>query len=134
MNGAKILAKSLEELGVKQIFGYTGAAILPVMDEIGKSNIEIIVNANEQSAAFSAAGYSRASGTVGVAIVTSGPAITNTLTAVADAFVDSIPMIVIAGQVPEYKLGTDSFQHINVMRVFGETAKKVVLADKIENL
>ncbi len=134
MNGAKILVKSLEELGVKQVFGYTGAAILPVMDELGKSSIEIIVNANEQSAAFSASGYSRASETVGVAIVTSGPAITNALTAVADAFVDSIPMVVIAGQVPEHKLGTDSFQHIDVSRVFGATAKKVVLIDKIDSI
>ena len=134
MTGAEILVKSLEELGVKYIFGYTGAAILPVMDELGKSSIEIIVNSNEQSAAFSAAGYSRSSDCVGVAIVTSGPAITNTLTAVADSFADSIPLIVIAGQVPEHKIGTDSFQHIDVSSVFGPTAKKVVLVDSIDNI
>ncbi|MDD5173741.1 MAG: thiamine pyrophosphate-binding protein [Candidatus Omnitrophica bacterium] len=134
MTGAKILVKSLEDLGIKHIFGYTGAAILPVMDELGKSSIEIIVNSNEQSAAFSAAGYSRSSDTVGIAIVTSGPAITNTLTAVADSFADSIPLIVIAGQVPEHKIGTDSFQHIDVSAVFGPTAKKVVLVDSIDNI
>lgn len=134
MTGAKILVKSLEDLGVKHIFGYTGAAILPVMDELGQSSIEIVVNSNEQSAAFSAAGYSRSSGKVGVAIVTSGPAITNTLTAVADSFADSIPLLVIAGQVPEHKIGTDSFQHIDVSSVFGPTAKKVVLVDNIENV
>ncbi|MFA5351058.1 MAG: thiamine pyrophosphate-binding protein [Candidatus Omnitrophota bacterium] len=134
MTGAKILVKSLEDLGVKHIFGYTGAAILPVMDELGKSSIEIIVNSNEQSAAFSAAGYSRSSDAVGIAIVTSGPAITNTLTAVADSFADSIPLIVIAGQVPEHKIGTDSFQHIDVSAVFGPTAKKVVLVDSIDNI
>lgn len=134
MTGAKILVKSLEDLGVKHIFGYTGAAILPVMDELLQSSIEIIVNSNEQSAAFSAAGYSRSSDRVGIAIVTSGPAITNTLTAVADSFADSIPLIVIAGQVPEHKIGTDSFQHIDVSAVFSPTAKKVVLIDSIDNI
>lgn len=134
MNGAEILVRSLEDLGIHQIFGYTGAAILPVMDELAKSSIKIIVNSNEQAAAFSAAGYSRSSDSVGVAIVTSGPAITNTLTAVADSFADSIPLIVIAGQVPEHKIGTDSFQHIDVERVFGGTAKKVILIDKIDSI
>jgi acetolactate synthase-1/2/3 large subunit len=134
MTGAKILVKSLEDLGVKHIFGYTGAAILPVMDELAKSSIQIIVNSNEQSVAFAAAGYSRSSDTVGVAIVTSGPAITNTLTAVADSYADSIPLIVIAGQVPEHKIGTDSFQHIDVSSVFGPTAKKVVLIDSIDDI
>ncbi|HQO57604.1 MAG TPA: thiamine pyrophosphate-binding protein [Candidatus Omnitrophota bacterium] len=134
MTGAEILVKSLGDLGIKHVFGYTGAAILPVMDELGKSPIQIIVNSNEQSAAFAAAGYSRSSDTVGVAIVTSGPAITNTLTAVADSYADSIPLIVIAGQVPEHKIGTDSFQHIDVSGVFGPTAKKVVLVDSIDNI
>ncbi|MFA6609374.1 MAG: thiamine pyrophosphate-binding protein [Candidatus Omnitrophota bacterium] len=134
MNGAEILVKSLKDLGVKHIFGYTGAAILPVMDALGESDIHIIVNSNEQSAAFSAAGYSRSSDNVGIAIVTSGPAITNTLTAVADSFADSVPLIVIAGQVPEHKMGTDSFQHIDVSAVFGPTAKKVVLVDSIDNI
>jgi acetolactate synthase-1/2/3 large subunit len=91
MTGARILAESLLDLEVTYVFGYTGAAILPVMDELAKSGIRIVVNSNEQSAAFSAAGYSRSSDRVGVAIVTSGPAITNTLTAVADSFADSIP-------------------------------------------
>jgi acetolactate synthase-1/2/3 large subunit len=134
MTGAEILVKSLEDIGVKHIFGYTGAAILPVMDELGKSSIEIIVNSNEQSAAFSAAGYSRSSDRVGVAIVTSGPAITNTLTAVADSFADSIPLLVIAGQVPEHKIGTDSFQHINVSSVFGPTTKKVIPVESMGNI
>nr|WP_321498406.1 thiamine pyrophosphate-binding protein [uncultured Methanolobus sp.] len=134
MNGAEILVKSLEDLGVKQIFGYTGAAILPVFHALEKSDIEIVINSNEQSAAFSAAGYSRSSGDVGVAIVTSGPAITNTLTSVADAYGDSIPLLVFAGQVPEHKIGTDSFQHINVQGVFGEAAKKVMLVSDSDDL
>ncbi|HCS36924.1 MAG TPA: acetolactate synthase, partial [Sphaerochaeta sp.] len=128
------MVRSLEDLGVSCIFGYTGAAILPVMDELAKSSIRIVINANEQCSAFSAAGYSRASEQVGVAIVTSGPAITNTLTAVADSYADSIPLVVIAGQVPEHKLGTDSFQHIDVASVFGPTAKKVYSVKSINNL
>ena len=134
MNGAEILVKSLEDLGVKQIFGYTGAAILPVFHALEKSDIEIVINSNEQSAAFSAAGYSRSSGDVGVAIVTSGPAITNTLTSVADAYGDSIPLLVFAGQVPAHKIGTDSFQHINVEGVFGDAAKKVMLVSDGDDL
>ncbi len=134
LTGAEILVRSLQDLGVTSIFGYTGAAILPVMDELGKSSIRIVVNANEQCAAFSAAGYSRSSDKVGIAIVTSGPAITNTLTAVADSFADSIPLVVIAGQVPEHKLGTDSFQHIDVASVFGPTAKKVFSVHAIDNI
>ncbi|WMW23013.1 thiamine pyrophosphate-binding protein [Methanolobus mangrovi] len=134
MNGAEILVKSLEDLGVKQIFGYTGAAILPVFHALQQSDIEIVINANEQASAFSAAGYSRSSGEVGVAIVTSGPAITNTLTSVADAFGDSIPLLVFAGQVPEHKIGTDSFQHINVKGVFGDAAKKVIQVSNDDDL
>ena len=134
MKGAAIIVKSLEDLGVRHVFGYSGAAILPVMDELGASSIRITVTANEQGAAFAAAGYSRASDQVGVAIVTSGPAITNTLTAVADSFSDSVPLLVIAGQVPESKLGTDSFQHIDVASVFGPTAKRVVTVTGIGNI
>jgi acetolactate synthase-1/2/3 large subunit len=126
MNGAEVLVKCLEDLGVRHVFGYTGAAILPVFHALRQSDIEIIINSNEQSSAFSAAGYSRSGGQVGVAIVTSGPAITNTLTSVADAFGDSIPLLVFAGQVPEHKIGTDSFQHISVRNVFGDAAKKVI--------
>jgi acetolactate synthase-1/2/3 large subunit len=120
------MVKSLEDLGVSRIFGYTGAAILPVFHAMGKSSLAINVNANEQSCAFSAAGYSRASDRVGVAVVTSGPAITNTLTAVADSFADSIPLLVFAGQVQQSRLDTDEFQHINVKDVFTRAAKKVI--------
>jgi len=121
------MVKSLEDLGVTRIFGYTGAAILPVFHALGQSPLAINVNANEQSCAFSAAGYSRSSDQVGVAVVTSGPAITNTLTAVADSFADSIPLLVFAGQVQQSRLDTDEFQHINVKDVFARAAKKVVL-------
>ena len=133
-SGAEILVKSLIDLGVEYVFGYTGAAILPVMDALGKSPIRIITNSNEQSAAFSAAGYSRSSEKVGIVVVTSGPAITNTLTAVADSYADSVPLIVISGQVPDYKMGTDSFQHIDVASVFGPTAKKIYSLQNIDDI
>lgn len=134
MNGADIMVRSLADLQVKQIFGYPGAAILPVFHALAGSSIAVIVNANEQSCAFGAAGVSRASDQVGVAIVTSGPAITNTLTAVADSNADSIPMLVFAGQVPSGKMGTDEFQHIDVSRVFAKAAKKVILATEARKI
>ena len=127
LTGAEILVKSLEQLKVTHVFGYPGATILPVFHALAKTHIQIIVNSNEQSCAFSAAGFSRSSDRVGVAIVTSGPAITNTLTAVADCNADSIPVLVVAGQVPQRKLGSDEFQHINVTEVFAKASKKVIL-------
>jgi len=127
LTGAAILVKSLEQLKVSHVFGYPGATILPVFHELAKAHIHVVVNSNEQSCAFGAAGFSRSSDQVGVAIVTSGPAITNTLTAVADSNADSIPVLVIAGQVPQRKLGTDEFQHINVTEVFAKASKKVIL-------
>ncbi len=135
MNAAEIMVRSLEDLGVDRVFGYSGAAILPVFDALGQSSIEITVNANEQSCAFAAAGYSRSGDRTGVAVATSGPAITNTLTAVADSYTDSIPLLVFAGQVPQSRLGTDEFQHIDVSKVFAKAAKKVVLIndpDRVE--
>lgn len=134
MNNAEILIKSLEDLGVKYIFGYSGGAITPVFDATKKSKIKIIINSNEQSSAFSAAGYSRASNDIGVVITTSGPSITNTLTAVADSFGDSIPLIVIAGQVPESKIGTDAFQHINLKTIFSSSSKKIIEITNTTNI
>ncbi len=137
MNNADILVKSLEDLLVQSVFGIPGAAILPVFHALADSSIAVMVNSNEQSCAFCAAGVSRGSDRVGVAIVTSGPAITNTLTAVADSNADSIPLLVFAGQVPTSKMGTDEFQHIDVSRVFARAAKKVVLVtdtDRIEEI
>lgn len=125
-NGADVLVKSLKDLGVKRIFGYTGGAILPVFEALDKHGIEIIINSNEQAAAFSAAGHSRSSDEIGIVIVTSGPSITNTLTAVCDAYCDSFPLIAIAGQVPEHKIGTDAFQHIDVSSIFKDASKKAI--------
>ncbi len=134
MNNAQILAKSFVDLGVKKIFGFSGATILPVFHAIEEVGIEIVVNANEQSCAFAAGGYSRSSDDVGVAVVTSGPAITNTLTAVADANADSVPLLVFAGQVAQTQMGTDVFQTIDVVSVFKDAAKKVILVTELQNV
>jgi len=134
MNNAQILAKSFVDLGIKRVFGFSGATILPAFHAIGEYGIDIIVGANEQSCAFAAGGYSRASNEVGVAVVTSGPAITNTLTAVADANADSIPLLVFAGQVAQTKIGTDEFQTINVASIFADAAKKVILVSELQNI
>jgi acetolactate synthase-1/2/3 large subunit len=134
MNNAQILAKSFADLGVKRVFGFSGATILPVFHAIEECGIDIVVDANEQSCAFAAGGYSRASDEVGIAVVTSGPAITNTLTAVADANADSIPLLVFAGQVAQTKMGTDEFQTINVESIFADAAKKVILVTELQNV
>ncbi|MEE4164542.1 MAG: thiamine pyrophosphate-binding protein [Desulfocapsaceae bacterium] len=134
MNNAQILAKSFADLGVKRVFGFSGATILPVFHAIEEYGIDIVVDANEQSCAFAAGGYSRASNEVGIAVVTSGPAITNTLTAVADANADSIPLLVFAGQVAQTKMGTDEFQTINVASIFADAAKKVILVTELQNV
>jgi len=134
MNNAQILAKSFVDLGVKQVFGFSGATILPVFHAINEVGIDVVVGANEQSCAFAAGGYSRSSDDVGVAVVTSGPAITNTLTAVADANADSVPMLVFAGQVAQTQLGTDVFQTIDVVSIFKDAAKKVILITELQDV
>ncbi len=133
MNNAQILAKSFADLGVKKIFGFSGATILPVFHAIEEVGIEIVVGANEQSCAFAAGGYSRSSEDVGIAVVTSVPAITNTLTAVADANADSVPLLVFAGQVAQGQMGTDVFQTIDVVSIFKDAAKKVILISELQN-
>ncbi len=134
MKNAQIVAKSLVDLGVKRVFGFSGVTIMPVIHALDDCGINIVVGANEQSCAFAAGGFSRASDEVGIAVVTSGPAITNTLTAVADANADSIPLLVFAGQVARTKMGTDEFQHISVESIFAGAAKKVIVVNELQNV
>ena len=115
--------KSLKAEGVKTVFGYPGGAIMPVYDALydyaqGEHKaFEHILVRHEQAATHAAEGYARVSGEVGVCIVTSGPGATNTLTGVADAMMDSTPMVVIAGQVSVAALGTDAFQEVDLVGV-----------------
>ncbi len=134
LSGAEIIVQVLADEGVEVIFGYSGGAILPTYDAIfvhnqsGKQRpMPLIVPANEQGAGFMAAGYARASGRVGVCVVTSGPGATNTVTPVRDSMADSVPMVVICGQVPCAAIGSDAFQEAPVSAVMGAVAKHVFL-------
>jgi acetolactate synthase-1/2/3 large subunit len=137
MTGAEILVQVLADEGVDTIFGYSGGAILPTFDAVFRFNGEhavngtepmpLIVPANEQGAGFMAAGYARASGRPGVALVTSGPGATNCVTPVRDCMADSVPIVVICGQVPTASIGTDAFQEAPVSAVMGAIAKHTFL-------
>src|SRR5450755_4441988 len=133
MTGAEMLVQVLADEGVDTIFGYSGGAILPIYDAVFRYNQEhdsampLIVPANEQGAGFMAAGFARASGRVGVALVTSGPGATNTVTPVRDSMADSVPIVVICGQVPTSAIGTDAFQEAPVPSIMGAVAKHVFL-------
>jgi len=123
ITGSKALMRALQAEGVKTIFGYPGGAIMPVYDSLfdytrgEKKCFDHILVRHEQAATHAAEGYARVSGEVGVALVTSGPGATNTLTGVADAMMDSTPMVVIAGQVAIGTLGTDAFQEVDLVGV-----------------
>ena len=123
ITGAKALMRALQAEGVKTIFGYPGGAIMPVYDALydytrgEKKCFDHILVRHEQAATHAAEGYARVSGEVGVALVTSGPGVTNTLTGIADAMMDSTPIVVIAGQVPIGALGTDAFQEVDLVGV-----------------
>jgi acetolactate synthase I/II/III large subunit len=133
MTGADILVQVLADEGVDTIFGYSGGAILPIYDAVFRFNedhqaaMPLIVPANEQGAGFMAAGFARASGRVGVALVTSGPGATNMVTPVRDSMADSVPIVVICGQVPTTAIGTDAFQEAPVPTIMGAVAKHVFL-------
>ncbi len=133
LTGAEIVVQVLADEGVGTVFGYSGGAILPTYDAIFRFNKEhgdkmpLVVPANEQGAGFMAAGYARASGKVGVALVTSGPGATNCVTPVRDCMADSIPIVLICGQVPTAAMGTDAFQEAPVSNIFGACAKHVFL-------
>jgi acetolactate synthase-1/2/3 large subunit len=137
MTGAEMIVQVLADEGVDTIFGYSGGAILPTYDAVFRHNddnrdenggvpMPLIVPANEQGAGFMASGYARASGQVGVVMVTSGPGATNTVTPVRDCMADSIPIVVICGQVPTEAIGTDAFQEAPISAVMGSAVAKHV--------
>ena len=137
MSGARMIMQVLADEGVTAIFGYSGGAILPTYDAVflyneqaaaaSEPQIPLIVPANEQGAGFMAAGYARASGRVGVCLVTSGPGATNTVTPVRDCMADSVPIVVICGQVATAAIGTDAFQEAPVPTMMGAVAKHIFL-------
>jgi acetolactate synthase I/II/III large subunit len=137
LSGAQMIVQVLADEGVTAIFGYSGGAILPTYDAVflyneeqarsGGTQVPLIVPANEQGAGFMAAGYARSTGKVGVCLVTSGPGATNTVTPVRDCMADSVPIVVICGQVPTAAIGSDAFQEAPVAAIMGSVAKHVFL-------
>lgn len=140
MKGAEMVVQVLADEGVDTIFGYSGGAILPTYDAVftynsahrdevepGKDPIRLVVPANEQGAGFMAAGYARASGKVGVVLVTSGPGATNCVTPIRDSMADSVPVVLICGQVPTAAIGSDAFQEAPVYNIMSACAKHCFL-------
>ena len=119
ITGAEALMRSLEHQGVKTLFGYPGGSIMPTFDALygHRDTLNHILVRHEQGAAHAAQGFARVSGQVGVCLVTSGPGVTNTITGVADAMIDSTPIVVIAGQTPTSLLGTDAFQEVDLVGI-----------------
>jgi len=134
LTGAQILIKTLEEEKVDMIFGYPGGSVLDLYDELYKSSIKHILVRHEQGAAHAADGYARASGKVGVCLVTSGPGATNTVTGIATAFMDSIPMVVVTGQVQTPFIGTDAFQEADITGITRPCTKHNFLIRHVDEL
>ena len=135
MNGAQMVCEALVAEGVKTVFGYPGGAIMNVYDAIYKQDgFEHILNRHEQASVHAADGYARANGEVGVAMVTSGPGFTNAVTGLATAYMDSIPLVVISGQVPQMLLGTDGFQEIDAIGISRPCTKHNYLVRDIIDL
>ena len=144
ISGGDIIVRTLADEGVDTIFGYSGGAILPTYDSIfrfnedcekeGRHPIQLIVPASEQGAGFMAAGYARSTGKVGVFLVTSGPGATNSVTPIRDCMADSVPVVLITGQVPRAALGSDAFQEAPVFSLMSTCAKHAFLVTDPEEL
>ena len=134
LKGAQILIRSLLDEGVDTIFGYPGGAVLDVYDEIFKEKVKHILVRHEQGAAHAADGYARASGKVGVCLVTSGPGATNTVTGIATAYMDSIPMVIFTGQVPTAFIGSDAFQEADITGITRPCTKHNFIVRNVNDL
>ncbi len=135
MNGAKALLESLKECGVDTIFGYPGGAVIPLYDALYEDeHLYHIRTAHEQGAVHAADGYARSTGKVGVCFVTSGPGATNTVTGLATAYMDSIPLVVISGQVATPLLGKDSFQEVDIVGITFSVTKHNYLVRDVEKI
>lgn len=135
LSGAAIVIKSLVDLGIDTIFGYPGGAVLPLYDELFKqNNLRHILVRHEQGAAHAAEGYARSTGKIGAVLVTSGPGATNTVTGLADAYMDSVPVICISGQVATPMIGSDAFQEADVVGITRACTKHNYLIKNIEDV
>ena len=135
MTGAEIVFKVLEDQGVRHIFGYPGGAVLPIYDELkNHKKIKHILVRHEQGAGHAAEGYARSSGKAGVLLVTSGPGATNAVTALTDAYMDSVPLVCISGQVPTHLIGTDAFQECDTTGITRPCTKHNWLVKDVNKL
>lgn len=134
MKGARILIESLKKAGVEVIFGYPGGQVLPIFDEIYDMDIKFILTRHEQGAAHAADGYARATGKVGVCIATSGPGATNLTTGIANAYMDSIAMVAVTGQVKSFLIGNDAFQEADVTGITRPITKHNYLVKDVKDL
>jgi len=134
INGAQVLMEILREEGVDTLFGFPGGAVIDIYDELSRSGIRHILVRHEQGAVHAADGYARAAGKVGVCLVTSGPGATNTVTGIASAYLDSIPIVVITGQVPTHLIGNDAFQEVDIVGITRPCTKHNYLVGRVEDL
>ena len=134
MTGAQILLTMLKQEGVDTIFGFPGGVVLDIYDELFKSDLRHVLVRHEQGAVHAADGYARASGKVGVCLVTSGPGATNTVTGIATAHMDSIPLVVITGQVPTQLIGNDAFQEVDIVGITRPCTKHNYLVKETKDL
>jgi len=135
MSGAEMVIEALKDQGVTEIFGYPGGAVLPIYDALFQHNsVRHILVRHEQGAVHAAEGYARSSGKVGVVLVTSGPGATNAVTGLVDALMDSIPLVVITGQVPTHLIGTDAFQECDTVGITRPATKHNYLVKDVADL
>ncbi len=134
LTGAQILMEVLKDEGVDTIFGFPGGAVIDLYDELAKTDIRHILVRHEQGAVHAADGYARAGNKTGVCLVTSGPGATNTVTGLATAYMDSIPLVVITGQVPSHLIGNDAFQEVDIVGITRSVTKHNYLVDSVESL
>lgn len=134
MNGAQWVVQALRAQGVETVFGYPGGAIMPVYDALYDGGVEHLLCRHEQGAAMAAIGFARATGKVGVCIATSGPGATNLITGLADAMLDSVPIVAITGQVSSAVMGTDAFQEIDVLGLSLACTKHSFLVESLDEL
>jgi acetolactate synthase-1/2/3 large subunit len=134
LTGAQILMECLKREGVDLIFGFPGGAVIDIYDELPKHPIKHILVRHEQAAVHAADGFARASGKVGVCLVTSGPGATNTVTGIATAYMDSIPLVVITGQVPTHLIGNDAFQEADIVGITRPCTKHNYLVKNVADL
>ena len=135
MTGARMVVQALKDHGVEVVFGYPGGAVLPIYDEIFQQNdIRHILVRHEQGAVHMAEGYARSTGKPGVVLVTSGPGATNAVTGLTDALLDSIPLVVLSGQVPTFMIGTDGFQEADTVGITRPCTKHNWLVKDTEKL